>query len=137
MDVYMHDSTAMFWFVLRGELRGDRIAELQQAGNCAIDPRDKRASRRYLRNHDCGCRGGGVVVSHEGVEDASGGGAAAGVRGVYSLHGRAGGGAGPASRQPILTFWRACNKAAASRRGDRRQRANSAERKSSGRKNSH
>jgi ABC-type transporter Mla MlaB component len=35
MDIYQHDSAAMFQFVLRGELIGDRVRELEHAWNTA------------------------------------------------------------------------------------------------------
>ncbi len=35
MKIYLHDSAAMFRFVLRGGLRGGRVAELEHAWNTA------------------------------------------------------------------------------------------------------
>lgn len=35
MDMYQHDSATMFRFVLRGELNGDRVQDLEHAWNTA------------------------------------------------------------------------------------------------------
>ena len=35
MDIYQHDSATMFQFVLRGELIGDRVRDLEHAWNTA------------------------------------------------------------------------------------------------------
>ena len=35
MEIYQHDSAAMFRFVLRGDLRGDRVPELEHAWTTA------------------------------------------------------------------------------------------------------
>ena len=35
MDIYQHDSATMFQFVLRGELIGDRVEDLEHAWNTA------------------------------------------------------------------------------------------------------
>ena len=35
MDMYQHDSATMFRFVLRGELAGDRVTDLEHAWNTA------------------------------------------------------------------------------------------------------
>jgi len=58
MEMYQHDSAAMFRFVLRGDLTGDRVQELEHAWNAArstLNARQLVVDVSGIRNADrCG-----------------------------------------------------------------------------------
>ena len=108
MDMYQHDSSTMFRFVLRGELRGERVEELEHAWTTA---------RSILGTKE-------LVVDISGITEADPAGVEllsrmreSGARLRTALPAESSAGPVQGRAHPILAFWRAAKRAACLRRG--------------------